>query len=151
MKNDKLQNLVSIIQIVSSLAVIVSIGLIIIEYHRSGVLNEHQVENKVYDRMMELDRLVIENADFATIKLKAYETPDSLTQEELFRYLAYEHIFYDSWETLWVGYKNGLVEEETWQDWNEWFLRENAKKPAMALLGNESNFSSEFIKYLRGN
>lgn len=149
MKKEKLQTLVSITQILSSLAVIVSIILLITEYRRSGVLNERQIENKVYDRMMELDRLVIENADFASIKLKAYAAPDSLSPLERHRYLAYEHIFYDSWETLWVGYQNGLVEKVTWDDWNEWFLREAAKKPELALLGNESNFSSEFIRYLK--
>ena len=149
MKKEKLQTLVSIAQIVSSLAVIVSIILLITEYSRSGVLNERQIENEVYDRMMELDRLVIENADFAAIKIRAYAYPDSLTPVERDRYLAYEHIFYDSWETLWVGYQNGLVEKGTWDDWNEWFLREASKKPPLALLGNETNFSKEFIRYLK--
>jgi hypothetical protein len=149
MKKKRLQNIVSITQILSSLAVLVSIILLITEYKRSGILNEKSVENLVYSRIMELDRLIIENEDFAEIITKAYSFPDSLSKNERIRYLAYEHIFFDSWETLWVGYKDGLVEESTWIEWNDWFLSEAKKKPELAMIGNVNNFSPEFIKYIR--
>ena len=149
MKKRRLQNIVSITQILSSLAVLVSIILLITEYKRSGVLNEKSVENLVYSRIMELDRLIIENEGFAEIVTKAYAYPDSLSKNEKLRYLAFEHIFYDSWETLWVGYQDGLVEENTWKEWNDWFLSEAKKKPDLAMKGNISNFSPEFIQYIR--
>ena len=46
---------------------LVSIIILISEYKRSEVLNEKSLENLVYDRMMELDRLLIENPDLAEI------------------------------------------------------------------------------------
>jgi len=59
MKNTRLNTLVSIANIVSSLALIISIIILISEYRRSDVLNEKTIENLVYGRMMELDKLVI--------------------------------------------------------------------------------------------
>ena len=121
MKKNKLQWLVSVTQILSSLAVLVSIIYLITEFNRTGLLNEKAVENKVYDRVMALNELIIEHPDLAEIIVKAKINSDSLSTTETMRYLAYEHIFYDSWETLWVGHRDGLVGDKTWKDWDDWF------------------------------
>lgn len=149
MKKNKLETLVSVANIVSSIALIISIIILINEYKRSGVLNEKTIENLVYERMMELDRLVIENKDLGDIIVMAKSTPDSLTESDSLRYLAYEHIFYDSWETLWVGYQNDMVKKETWDDWNEWFLKEYRNKPDLSWQGNLDNFSTNFLRYIK--
>jgi len=81
----------------------------------------------------------------------AYANSDSLSEADKIRYLAYEHIFYDSWETLWVGFQNGVVREETWNDWNDWFIREFRKKPALSWQGNLEQFSTHFLEYLNSN
>jgi hypothetical protein len=98
---------------------------------------------------MELDKILIENAEFSELVNLAYAHPDSLNETEKMRYLAYEHIFFDSWETLWVGYHDGLVEKDTWIDWNLWFSREVKRKPELAIIGNESNYSPEFLKFIK--
>ena len=148
MKKNKLQWLVSVTQILSSLAVLVSIIYLITEFNRTGLLNEKAVENKVYDRVMALNELIIEHPDLAEIIVKAKINSDSLSTTETMRYLAYEHIFYDSWETLWVGYNDGLVEEDTWNDWNQWFMKKAEEKPRLALSGNLENLDPEFLKYI---
>jgi len=148
-KKSDLDNIASIFQILSSIAILISIIFLFNEYTRSGTLNEKNVENLVYDRMMELDRLIIENPEMAEIVIKAYSGQDSLTETETIRYLAYEHIFFDSWETLWVSYKDGLVAETTWNDWNRWFREEAKKKPSKALTGNLHNFSKDFIEFVQ--
>lgn len=149
MKKNKLETLVSVANIVSSIALIISIIILINEYKRSGVLNEKTIENLVYERMMELDRLVIENKELGDIIVMAKSAPDSLTESDSLRYLAYEHIFYDSWETLWVGYQNDMVKKETWDDWNEWFLKEYRNKPDLSWQGNLGNFSTNFLRYIK--
>lgn len=148
MKKIKLDTVVAIGNIVSSLILIVSIIILINEYKQTEVINEKNIENLVYDRMMELDRLVIENPDLGEIISIAYINPDSLSAADKIRYVAYEHIFYDSWETIWVGYQNGVVREETWNDWNEWFISAFKKKPALSWQGNIDQFSSLFLEFL---
>jgi len=151
MKKVKLNTIVSIANIISSLTLIISIFILIREYRQSEVINEKTIENLVYDRMMELDRLVIENPDLAEILSKVTVSSDSLSDSDKIRYLAYEHIFYDSWETLWVGYQNGVVKESTWADWNEWFIAEYKKKPQYSWKGNLDHFSGSFLEYLNSN
>lgn len=151
MKNQRLQNIVSIANIVSSLAVLISIIFLINEYKRSGVFNEKTIENLVYSRIMELDKLIIENPDMGDIISIAYTKPDSLKSSDKIRYLAFEHIFYDSWETLWVGYKDGVVEEKTWNDWNVWFIQEAKKKPMLSWEGNLDQFSTDFLDLIKND
>jgi hypothetical protein len=87
----------------------------------------------------------------AEITSKVLTNPDSLSQTEKIRYFAYEHIFYDSWETLWVGYQDGLVEEKTWNGWDKWFLREVKHRSILGMEGNIENFDKEFLLYIKKN
>lgn len=148
MKKRKLERLVSVTQILSSLAVIISIIYLITEYNRSGLLNQRNIENKVYERVMALNQLLVENPELAEIIVKAQTNLDSLCTTDTMRYLAYEHIFYDTWETLWVGHKDGLIEDEVWNDWNEWFMLKANKKPVISLEGNRDNLTEEFFKLI---
>lgn len=148
MKKYKLQTIVSVTQILSSFAVLISIIYLVTEYNRSGIMNEKSIENLVYGRFMRLDELIIENPDLAEIISKASTNTDSLTKTEIIRYAAYEHIFYDSWETLWVGHRDGLVGDKTWNDWNEWFIIRAKEKPALALKENEDDLDPEFFKVI---
>lgn len=56
------------------------------------------------------------------------QNPSRLSPAETVRYLAYEHIFYDSWEIAWTAYNEGVLEEEAWQDWNGWFTAEARRR-----------------------
>lgn len=149
MKKYKLQTIVSVTQILSSFAVLISIIYLITEYNRSGLVNEKSIENLVYGRFMRLDELIIENPDMAEIIIKATNNSDSLTKTEVFRYAAYEHIFYDSWETLWVGHRDGLIGDKTWKEWDDWFKVKAKVKPVLALKENENELDPEFLNYIK--
>ena len=70
MKKPKLDTVVSVAEIISSLAIVVSLFYIANEFQRSNTLTNRDVENIIYDRMLEMDRLIIENADIAKLVLK---------------------------------------------------------------------------------
>lgn len=148
MKKSKLNTLVSIASIVSSIALIVSIFILIREYKRSDVMSERTIENLVYDRILQYDKLLIEYPDLAGIVYLASTHPDSLSTIDSMRYLAYEGIFYDSWETIWVGFQNGVVTEDTWNGWNDWFLATYKKKPELSQKGNLENWDQGFRQYM---
>ena len=67
MKKYKLQNIVSITQILSSFAVLISIIYLITEYNRSGLVNEKSIENLVYGRFMRLNKLMIYDPEFKAV------------------------------------------------------------------------------------
>jgi hypothetical protein len=147
-KKISIDTLVSLAQIISSVALVVSIIYIAVEYKKSDVLSNKDVENQLYNNIRTYDQLVIENEDVAKLIIKATTQPDSLKPEEVLRYVAWEHIFFDSWESAWSQYKEGILEHETWSGWNEWFISEALKKPLVAWEGNRKNYNGEFLIYV---
>jgi len=147
MKRPSLQTTVSVVEIVASLAVVVSLLYVAYEFKRSETLNSRDVESTIYQRMLERDRLVIENPELAEILVKAAGDPDGLSSTDRVRFLAYEHIFYDSWESAWYYYHEGILEESAWESWDTWFVADAKRRPLLGWTGNRSNFSDGFLEH----
>lgn len=145
MNKPKLQTIVSIAEIISALAIVVSLIYATNEFKRSQTITSRDVENIVYTRMMEMDKMLIENPDFVNIFVEASEDSGNLAKEEMIRFLAYEHIYYDSWETLWYYYKEGVLDKEAWNSWNQWFLSDSKERPIIGWKGNRKNYDGEFL------
>ena len=150
MKKTRLKNLVSIAEIISSLAIVLSLFYAAYEFSRSKTLTNRDVENIIYQRMLEMDRLIIENPGLSHLFLKAADHPDSLSREEQMRFLAFEHIFYDSWESAWYYYHEDILDEETWTGWNTWFIAEAKRRPALGWHGNRKHFNGAFLEFIDG-
>ena len=148
MKKAGIQTVVSIAEIISSLAIVASLIYVAYEFNRSEILTNRDAENIIYQRVLELERLIIENSDLAKIIVKTSENANTLSPEERLQYLAYEHIFYDSWETLWAYHQEDILEHEVWEGWNYWFIEESKRKPLLGWIGNRKNFSGEFLDYV---
>jgi len=71
MNKIKLKTIVALAEIISSLAIVVSLIYVANEYRRSATLTNRDVENIIYQRIMEMNRLKIENPDLILIILKA--------------------------------------------------------------------------------
>ena len=97
---------------------------------------------------MEMDRLLIETAGLADILVRVADDAASLSSSERARYLAYEHIFYDSWELAWVSHAEGILEDRAFADWNSWFAEEARRKPPLGWTGNRRNHGDDFIRYV---
>ena len=145
MKKLKLDTIVSVAEIISSLAIVVSLFYVANQFQRSNTLTNRDVENIIYDRMLEMDRLMIENEDLAKLVLKASNNPEQLEPDEQLRYLAFEHIFYDSWESAWYYHNEGTLEQQNWESWNSWFISETKNKPLLSWEGNRKNYAGEFM------
>ncbi len=148
MKKPSLQVVASIAEIASAIAIVISILYVAYEYRESQAVSSTDVQSEIYTRMLEMDRLLIENADLAEILITAKEAPDSLTPASELRFLAYEHIFYDSWELAWVSYSNDILEITAWNDWNKWFSEDAKRRPLLGWTGNIENHEKEFIEYV---
>jgi hypothetical protein len=148
MNKIKLKTFVSLAEIISSLAIVVSLIYVANEYRRSETLTNRDVENIIYQRIMEMNRLKIENPDLIGILLRAQKDSRTLTDEEQIRYLAFEHIFYDSWESAWYYHHEGILEEENWNSWNNWFSAEIKNKSFFSWQGNRKNFNGAYLEYI---
>lgn len=148
MKKLNLDKFASIAEIVSSIAIIISLIYVAYEFNRSKTLTNRDVENILYERMYKMDQLLIENEDLANLVLKASVSTDELTPAEKMRYLAFEHIFYDSWESAWYYYSEEILEKPNWDSWNSWFISETKNKPILSWEGNRKNYSGKFLEFV---
>lgn len=145
MKKPSLERMAHLSQVISSIAIMISLIYAGYEYNRVNTLTNRDAEDAIFQRVQEMEQLLIENPDMALIVLKAGEVPEQLLPEEQLRYLAYDHIFYDSWESAWNYYKQGILEEAKWDSWNRWFQMEFLKKPLLSWEGNREHYDGEFL------
>lgn len=148
MRVSSLRTFVSIAEIISALAVVVTLVYAVSELKRSRAMASTNIETVLYDRMLEMDRLVVESDGFADILVRASEDPESLTSSERARYLAYEHIFFDAWEAAVEARKNDLMSEATFENWDRWFADDASRRPKLAWSGNVRFYNAEFIEYV---
>jgi hypothetical protein len=148
MRRINLQYAVSIAEIVSALAVVVTLLYMASEFRRSRTLTSTDVETLLYDRMLEMDRLQIEADGLADVLARAVEGSESLTSVDSARFLAHEHVFYDSWELAWAAHQDGILEESTWVDWDSWFALEAGRRPEFGWEGNKRNYGQDFVQYV---
>jgi hypothetical protein len=148
MRRISLQTVVSLAEIITALAVVVSLVYAANEFRRSRNLTSTDVQTIVYDRMLEMDRILIENKDIADILIRVTNNPEGLTAADTARFLAYEHIFYDSWELAWTAYNEGILKEGAWKSWNTWFVAEARLRPPLGWIGNRKNAGNDFIQYV---
>jgi hypothetical protein len=148
MRREKLQTVVSLAEIISAVAVVVTLLYAATEFRRSRILTSTDVQTILYERMLEMDRLVVEADGLAGVLVRAAEGPETLTTEDSVRFVAYEHVFYDSWELAWAAHHGGVLEQSAWTDWDSWFRRDARRRPSLGWEGNRSNYNSEFIQYV---
>ena len=141
---------VSLAEIASALAVVVSLLYVGHEYSRSQTLTSREVEDIVYSRMLEMDRLIIETPDLAKLVLRASDDSDHLTPDERIRLLAYQHVFFDSWESIWYYHTEGILDDQAWASWNSWFVDEAQRRAAWVWEDNRHNYNGTFLTYVDG-
>ncbi len=148
MRESKLLLIAAIAEIVSAVAIVLTVVYAVSELQQSQARGNTDIENVLYARMMELDRLIVESPDMADLLLRAKEDPASLGPQERARYLAYEHIFYDSWEAALQAWRNGLMTDRSFESWNQWFIEDSARRSKLGWTGNQRYYDEEFISYV---
>lgn len=143
-----LPTVVGLAEIVTAVAVVISLVYAATELKRSQTLTSTDVETILYERMLEMDRLLIENAYLADLHAKVSAQPESLTPAERERFLAYEHIFYDSWEMAWTAHQDEVLNEGAWTDWNGWFVAEAGRRHPSGWAGNRKNHGEDFARFV---
>jgi len=142
MEKGSLRTVVSVAEIISALAVVLSLLYAGYEFRRSQTLKSADVMKVLYDRVALLEQMMVENPDLAeaTVKLRngrGVSAPDTL------RFLSYEHIFYDTWELGFDSYETGIIEKEHWESWSDWFTREAGRRPLLGWEGNKRHFTDQ--------
>ncbi len=150
MNKEKFQLYASIAEIVSAIAIVISLLYVGFEIRRADVLSSRDIEELLYAREAEENRILIENADIARIVVTAQDNPDVLSPSDQVRYLAFEHNFFDNWEIAFYSHADGVLNDENWSEWNEYFMSQAKRRPTFAWTGNKHNFVGDFSNYVDG-
>ena len=141
MDTPKLQAYASLAEVVSAVAIIVSLLYAANEFHRAGTISSRQADGLLFQRVQEANRLLIEGSDLAEIVVTARTAPESLSAADRLRYLAYQHDFFDSWEIGWDYHADGILEDESWREWDRWFTAEARRRPRFAWQENLHHYT----------
>jgi hypothetical protein len=125
MDQNRLQTYASLAEVISAVAIIISLLYVVIHFERGR----------------EANRVLIESPGMAEIVVAAGTAPDRMPAPDRLRYLAYQHDFFDTWEIAWYYHTDGILDTETWLDWDEWFTRQARAAPAFAWTDNRQNFT----------
>lgn len=141
MDQNRLQSYASIAEVVSAIAIIISLLYVGYEVRRTSTVTSRQADLILFERSREWNRLLIESPGIAEIVVEAETAPDDMSEADRLRYLAYQHDFFDSWEIGWYYHADGILDTEAWLDWDEWFTREALARPAFAWTENRHHFT----------
>jgi hypothetical protein len=141
MDQRRVQLYASIAEIVSAVAVVISLLYVASEFRQAKTLTERDVDHELFERVREENRILIENPDVAAMVIAAATDPGQLTPVDRLRYLALQHQFFDSWELAWGYHADGVLGDELWSEWDGWFGDRARRLPPIAWAGNRENFS----------
>lgn len=141
MDQNRLQSYASIAEVVSAVAIIISLLYVGYEVRRTSTVTSREADVILFERGRELNRLLIESPGLAEIVVEAETAPDDMSEANRLRYLAYQHDFFDSWEIGWYYHADGILDTDAWLDWDEWFTGEARARPAFAWTQNRHHFT----------
>ena len=148
MRKLSLENAVSLSQVVSAFVLVFTLLYAVSEWVRTRATTNTELEWILYERMLEMDVLVAESEELADIVLRAGSDPRSLTPSERARYLAYEDIFYNTWNAAYDAWESGLIGTRQYELWERFFTADAARRPKFAWTENLRYFNPPFIQYV---
>ena len=135
-------------EMISAVAIIISLLYVGYEIRQTQVLSQRSVDELLFARNQESNRVLIENPDFAEIFVRARRDPDSLSEAERVRYLAFEHNMIDNWEIAFYAHYDGVLSEEYWAEWDDYYRAQMQRRPRYAWTENRHLFVGPFAEYV---
>jgi hypothetical protein len=143
MEQSRIQSYAAVAEVVSAAAIIVSLLYVGYEYRRTSTMSSREADVILFERTRESNRILIESPGMADIVHLAETAPEALSPADSLRFLAYRHDFFDTWEIAWYYHADGILETETWEEWDQWFSEEARLAPDFAWRETRRHFTGE--------
>lgn len=128
MEQKKLDRLVSYAELVSALVIILTLFYGVYEYKRNLTLTDADINKMIYDYSSEYVTVSLSNQNIMEAIL-AIEKQKPLSELQHISYLTWRSKLMDTWEMSYDYYNQGILMDENWMAWNEFFTTEMAKEP----------------------
>ena len=122
MSKRNLTNWVAIAEIISAIAVVLSLVYVGVEIRRTTLESDADIQAELLTYTHQRRILVIESDDLSHILIKGYDDLNSLTAEELLRFQYYVDLHFVAWERAHLARRSGVFSEELYGSWKNWFV-----------------------------
>ncbi len=80
---------------------------------------------------------------------RGYADPDGLAPDERLRFQNYIELFYVAWERAYMSYEAGVLSEELFGPWNDWFVSVAKRDPAFVwpMVRDSQGWDPRFIRH----
>jgi hypothetical protein len=143
MNERKLQAYASLAEVISAVAIVVSLLYVAYEFRHTSTMSSREADLALFEREREGNRLLIEAPGLAEVVITASVAPQDLSEADRLRYLTFQHDFFDTWEIGWYYHADGILDGDVWAEWDEWFATVARDLPAFAWTENRRNFTGE--------
>ena len=129
MTEHKLNSWVAIAEVISAVAVVISLIYVGLEIRRTTLESDADIQAELLSYTVQRRYLVIESSDLSSLLAKGYADPSQLSPDELLRFQNYIELFFVAWERAFMSNDGGVFSEEIFDDWNGWFVSVAEKDP----------------------
>jgi hypothetical protein len=118
-------------QLVSSIAVVLSVLYLAVQVHRSTRVAKVGAQDAAASAFRDVTNTFMENAEMSRIWGVGLEDLSKLSTEDQARFFHAAHQFLKALETIHFHYLNGLMDKQLWHGWEE-LLRHYVAAPGLA-------------------
>ncbi len=136
-------------QLISSVAVVISLWYLAIQVHRANRIARLSAQDSATTALREVTRPFTDNAEVSRLWRIGLEDFESLTPDEKSRFYHAAFQFLKAMETIHFHYAYGLMEEQIWRGWSNLY-RHYLATPGLASYWNRRRelFSERFREFI---
>lgn len=136
-------------QLISSIAVVVSLWYLAIQVHRSNRIAKLSAQDAATTALREVTRPFTDNAEVSRLWRLGLEDFDALTPDEKARFYHAAFQFLKAMETIHFHYIYGVMEEQIWRGWSNLY-RHYLATPGLAAYWKVRRdlFSDRFQEFI---
>ena len=144
MDKTRLQTYASIGEIVSAVAIVLSLIYAGYEFRQSSTLTSRDVDVHLFERSQETNRMLVESPGLAEILLVGRTNSESLTGADWLRFETYQQMWFNSWEIAWYHHADGILDDVTWNEWNGYFVQASERRNVEVWARIRVDFQGDF-------
>ena len=153
MTEQKLSTWVAVAEIISAIAVVLSLIYVGLEIRRSTLESDADIQAELLSYTVQRRYLVLESSDLSSLLVKGYANPDGLSPEEKLRFQSFIELFYVAWERAFMSRAAGIFSEDLFDDWNDWFVSVAKRDPAFVwpMVRDSQGWHPSFIQHVNAS
>lgn len=146
----KLNAWVAIAEIISAVAVVISLIYVGFEIRSSTRESEADIQAELLTYTARRRYLVVESSDLSSLLARGYADPTQLSPDETLRFQSYIELLYVAWERAYMTRAAGVLSDELFDEWNDWFISVAEHAPAFVwpMVRDSQAWLPDFVQHV---